>query len=49
MNHFIFSSQLNRFLHESSRTLKLGLPIIIAQLLQTLMQLHQFILVKLLI
>ena len=38
MNHFILFSQLKRFLHESSRTLKLGLPVIIAQLLQTLMQ-----------
>ena len=38
MNHFILFSQLKRFSHESSRTLKLGMPVIIAQLLQTLMQ-----------
>ena len=38
MNHFILFSQLKRFLNESSHTLKLGLPVIVAQLLQTLMQ-----------
>ena len=38
MKPFFLYSQLTKFIHESSLTLKLGLPVIIAQLLQTLMQ-----------
>jgi len=38
MKHYKIYSRLKRFSHESSLTLKLGLPVIIAHLLQTLMQ-----------
>ena len=38
MRHFFLYSLLKKFINESSLTLKLGLPVIIAQLLQTLMQ-----------
>ena len=38
MKPFFLYSQLTKFIDESSITLKLGLPVIIAQLLQTLMQ-----------
>ncbi|MCH2266588.1 MAG: MATE family efflux transporter [SAR324 cluster bacterium] len=38
MKQYNLYSQLKRFTHESSLTLKLGIPVIIAHLLQTLMQ-----------
>ena len=38
MKQYKLYSRLKRFSHESSLTLKLGLPVIIAHLLQTMMQ-----------